>query len=160
MSISGEQEVTAEVNASVDACFATITTFERYPEWFSGIVHSKVIDRYPDGLGKTVEFKMSMPLKTLRYVLEYSYKAPKRLDWKSVDGDIEAIEGSYDLKPDGTKKTLVACRQAISIGFWVPGPLRKLLEQTALRTSVVEFKAAAEADAVANAGARRKKKTS
>ena len=38
----------------------------------------------------------------------------------------------------------VAASQAVSLGFWLPGLLRRTFEQTALRQSVLEFKREAE----------------
>ncbi len=151
MSLSGEQEYSVEVAASPVVCFTTITQFEQYPAWFTGIVAARVVSRYPSGVGQQIEFKMSIPLKTIRYVLEYSYEEPQRLRWKAVDGDVEAIEGNYVFEPLDASLTRATCRQAIALGFWVPGPIRALLERTALQQSVEEFKIAAETAARAAA---------
>ena len=158
MSVNGEQEFTTEVDASVQQCFATITEFEKYPEWFSSIQHTAVVDRHPDGLGKQVEFSIDMKLKSIRYVLEYAYEKPARLTWHSIDGDVESIHGSYLFEKLGPQRSRVTCRQAIAVGFWVPGPIRKVLEASALRQSVLEFKAAAEAAAKRVSAARQRKK--
>jgi ribosome-associated toxin RatA of RatAB toxin-antitoxin module len=138
------QEFSTEVHASVAQCFATITDFERYPQWFSTIQRSKILSRYPSRLAKQVEYHIDMKLKTVRYVLEYEYDEPAQLTWKSVDGDIEAIEGSYCFAKLGSTRTRATCRQAVAFGFWVPGPLRSLMERQALKQAVLEFKAAAE----------------
>src|SRR5258708_36283102 len=95
MSFSAEQEFTTEVAASVDQCFATVTEFERYPEWFSPIEKTTVLARHRNGLAKQVEIRINMRVKTIRYVLEYEYRQPAELTWKAVDGDIESIEGAY-----------------------------------------------------------------
>ena len=144
MSVSGVQEFSTEIEGSVAHCFATVTDFERYPEWFSSIVESRVLDRYPDGLPRQVEFSLDMKLKTVRYVLEYEYDKPTRLTWKAVDGDVEAVAGSYVFEKLGARRTRATCCQAVSLGFWVPGPIRRLIERQALQQSVLEFKAAAE----------------
>jgi ribosome-associated toxin RatA of RatAB toxin-antitoxin module len=144
MALSGEQEFTTEVHASVQQCFATITAFEQYPKWFSGITAAAVIQRYRNGLGKVIDFRMDMKLKSVRYVLQYEYDQPTQLTWRAVDGDIESIEGVYRFEKLGPKLTSATCRQAISLGFWIPGPLRGLFERQALKQSVLEFKAAAE----------------
>jgi ribosome-associated toxin RatA of RatAB toxin-antitoxin module len=157
MSLSGEQEYTAEVAASLQQCFRTITDFERYPDWFSGIQQIAILERHADGLAKHVEFGIDMMLKRIRYVLEYDYQKPRALTWHSVEGDIESIQGSYAFEKLDATRTRVTCRQAVAVGFWVPGPIRKLLEQSALRQSVLEFKAAAEANARAVAKSRKKK---
>jgi ribosome-associated toxin RatA of RatAB toxin-antitoxin module len=145
MSVSGEQEFSTEIAASVEQCFATITTFERYPEWFAAIEKSRVLERYPDGLAKQIEFFLDMKLKTIRYVLEYRYQQPTHLTWKAVDGDIESVTGDYRFETLGPHLSRATCRQSVSLGFWVPGPIRKLIERQALQQSVLEFKAAAEA---------------
>jgi ribosome-associated toxin RatA of RatAB toxin-antitoxin module len=142
-----EQEVSAEVLASLTHCFTTITDFEHYPTWFSTVEQTEVIERYPNGLAKQVEFHVDMTLKTVRYVLEYQYDKPTQLTWKSVAGDVEAIAGSYQFEKLGPARSRAICRQAVSLGFWLPGPLRSLIERQALKQSVLEFKAAAEAAA-------------
>jgi ribosome-associated toxin RatA of RatAB toxin-antitoxin module len=138
------QEFSTEVRASVAQCFATITDFEQYPQWFSTIHRSKILSRHPNRLAKRVEYFIDMRVKTVRYVLEYEYDKPTHLTWKSVAGDVEAIEGSYRFERLGPALSRATCRQAVSLGFWVPGPLRSLMERQALKQSVLEFKAAAE----------------
>jgi len=155
MSVSEEQIFSTDVEASVQQCFTTVTEFERYPEWFSSIEHAEVLERHADGVGKVVEYRINMKLKSIRYVLEYAHEKPARLTWKSVDGDVEAIEGSYLFEKLGPKRSRATCRQAIALGFWVPGPIRKIMEQQALKQSVLEFKAAAES--AANEQAARRK---
>jgi ribosome-associated toxin RatA of RatAB toxin-antitoxin module len=142
-----EQEFSTEVQASLTHCFATITDFERYPTWFSNVQQTEVIERYPNGLAKQVEFHADMKLKTVRYVLQYKYDKPTQLTWKSVAGDVEAIDGRYRFEKLGRALSRATCRQAVSLGFWLPGPLRSLMERQALKQSVLEFKAAAEAAA-------------
>ncbi len=157
MSAPAEQEFTTDVAASVDQCFATITDFKHYPEWFSTVESARVVERYPDGLAKRVALRVDMKLKTIGYVLAYEYDQPTGLTWNAVEGDLESIEGSYAFERLGPKRTRVTCRQAVAIGFWLPGPLRALIEHQALKQSVLEFKAAAEKAAKAAARRRPKK---
>lgn len=158
MALGAEQEFTTDVQASVQQCFTTITDFEKYPTWFSGIQHTKVLARHPGGLGKRVEFRIDMRLKSIRYVLEYEYDKPTDLTWRSVYGDVEAIEGAYRFDKLGPSLSRATCRQAVSLGFWVPGPIRSIMERQALKQSVLEFKVAAEAAAKELAARRRTKK--
>ena len=157
MSIGAEQEFTTEVAASVEQCFATITTFEQYPRRFGPILRTEVLERYPDGLAKRVELTIDMKVKSIRYVLAYAYEPPTRLTWVSVAGDVESIEGGYRFEKINSKLTRVTCRQVVALGFWVPGLIRNTLERQALQQSVLEFKAAAERAAKATARRRAKK---
>lgn len=165
MSADAEQEFTTEVAASQSDCFEAVMDFEAYPRWSSAIQEATVLQVDGAGFGRIVEFYIDMRFKRVRYVLEYSYKKPGELTWRSVDGDVEAIEGAYCFRKLGPQLTEVTCRQSIRLGFWVPGPLRKLAERTALRQSVLEFKdevervAAERAARPARKGAARRQKS-
>ena len=134
------------VAASVDDCFAVLVDFEDYPRWSSPVTSCRILDRGSDGLPRRVEFALDMTIKTIRYVLEYSFDQPNGATWKLVEGDLKSVEGSYRFEPaDGG--TTATCSQAVDIGFWIPGFIKSTFEAKALRDSVEEFRVAAEARA-------------
>jgi uncharacterized membrane protein len=139
-----QQSFTTPIAAPVDVCYAAIADFEKYPAWSSPISSIRVLDRYPDGQARRVEFVVDMKVGTVRYVLEYTWHPPNRLTWKMVEGDLADIEGSYVFEATGPAQTTATCSQAISLGFWVPSLILRPIEQTALKHSVLEFKAEAE----------------
>ncbi len=140
------QSYSTNVAGTVDACFAVLSDFDTYPTWSSPIKKARVLDRYPDGLARRVEFTLDMRIKTIRYVLEYSYDRPHGATWHLVEGDVKDVQGSYqfDETPAGVRAT---CSQLVDLGFWVPGFIRSLAEAKALRDSVEEFKRAVESRA-------------
>ncbi len=138
------QSYRVEIAATPFDCFKVVTDFASYPKWSSPIESVKVIEKDKAGIGRRVEFHIDMRFKTVRYVLEYQYRRSSELTWRSIDGDIEAIEGAYHFRKLSPKLTEATCRQAIELGFWVPGPLRRLAERNALRQSVEEFKTEVE----------------
>ena len=140
------QSQSADVAASIEDCFAVLTDFEAYPRWSAAVKECRVIDRHPDGLARRVAFTLDLTLKTIRYTLDYSYEPPHTGRWRLVEGDVKDVEGSYRFESLGDR-TRATCTQAIDIGFWVPGPIRRPFEQKALRDSVEEFRKAAEARA-------------
>jgi hypothetical protein len=140
MSVEGSQQFTLQIAASIGDCFDTILDFESYPSWSSAVQHARIRERDRNGVGRIVEFALDMKIRSVRYVLEYSYKKPTLLTWVSVGGDVERIEGAYRFKKVGPHLTEVTCEQSVRLGFWVPGPIRSLAERTALRQSVTEFK--------------------
>lgn len=144
MAIAGAQEFSVEIDATPAECFAAIMEFDAYPRWSSAIQTATVLEEDGRGMGKIVEFIIDMKFKRLRYVLDYAYKKPSSLTWHSVDGDVESVQGSYTFEKAKDGRTLATCKQAITIGFWVPGPIRTLLERTALQQSVIEFKTEVE----------------
>jgi ribosome-associated toxin RatA of RatAB toxin-antitoxin module len=140
------QSYATTIAAPPDACFAVLTDFAAYPDWSGPVTECRIVDRHPDGLARRVAFALDFTVKTLRYVLEYTYEPPHTARWHLVEGDVKDVHGSYVFRPlDG--QTEAACSQAIDIGFWVPGPLRRPFEQKALRDSVEDFKRAVEARA-------------
>jgi hypothetical protein len=140
------QSYSTEVSGSVDECFAVLTDFAAYPDWSSPITECRVLDRHPDGLPRRVAFALDMTLKTIRYVLEYEYEPPHGARWWLVEGDLKDVEGSYRFEKHG-EGTTATCSQAIDLGFWVPGLLRRTFERKALQDSVEEFRKAVEARA-------------
>jgi ribosome-associated toxin RatA of RatAB toxin-antitoxin module len=137
------QSYSTTVTGSVADCFAVLTDFEAYPEWSSPITECRVLERYPDGLPRRVAFALDMMLKTVRYTLEYTYEPPHAARWRLVEGDVKAVEGSYRFDSAGDRTT-ATCTQAIDVGFWIPGPIRRTFERKALQDSVEEFKRAVE----------------
>ena len=159
MAADAEQEFTAEVAASQAECFDVVMDFEAYPSWSSAVQEATILEKDAAGFGRIVEFFIDMRFKRVRYVLEYEHRKPTDLKWRSVDGDIQAIEGFYRFRKRSANLTEAICRQTIELGFWVPGPLRKLAERTALRQSVLEFKDAVEKHVAARAAGGAKKKS-
>ena len=157
MSLDAAQEVTVEVAASPAECFEAILDFERYPEWCSSIQSARILERDAAGVGRRVEFHIDMKIRSVRYVLEYTYKKPSELNWRSVDGDVQSIEGRYRFRKLGPQRTEATCRQEIQLGVWLPGLLRKLAERTAIRQSVDEFKVDVERRVAARASGRTEK---
>jgi ribosome-associated toxin RatA of RatAB toxin-antitoxin module len=140
------QSYTTQVSAGPDACFAVITDFGAYPRWSGAVRRTQVHERYPDGLAKRVEMELDIKIRRIRYTLEYTYTPPTHLTWRLVEGDLKAVEGSYDFAEVAPGRTAVTCTQGVDIGFWIPGFLRSIFEQQALRESVEEFKRAVETD--------------
>jgi hypothetical protein len=138
------QTYSTTVAGSIDDCFAVLVDFPDYVRWSSPITTCKVLEHHPDGLPKHVEFGLDMTIKTLRYVLEYTYDRPNGATWRLVEGDLKDVEGSYRFTTGADGETTATCTQAIDLGFWVPGFIRSTFEKKALHDSVEEFRRAVE----------------
>jgi len=139
-----DQSFTTDVDAGIDQCCAALLDFERYPQWSGPTTAVRILERDADGRARQVEMTLDMKIRNVRYVLEYSYDLPARAEWHLVEGDVAGVEGSYTFEQIDHTHTRATCRQTVDLGFWVPGPLRRLIERQALRDSVLEFKAEAE----------------
>lgn len=149
------QSYSTTVAGSLEDCFTVLTDFAEYPEWSGPIQECRVLDQYPDGLPRRVAFALDMIVKTVRYTLEYKWDRPRGGTWRLVEGDVKDVEGSYAFTEAGEGKTTATCTQAIDVGFWVPGFLKRTFEQKALHDSVEEFRKAVEAKARRRARADR-----
>ncbi len=130
----------------MNVCFDTLVDFKRYPQWF-GMISAAVIEHCDDASEKwTVRYDLDAILKTITYTLSYTGHRPRgRLEWHMVAGDLRDIRGDYRLEELEPGLTQATCTQALEVGLWVPRPKRRIFEESALATSVREFKAAAEA---------------
>ena len=138
------QTYSATIAAPAAACFAVLVDFDAYPRWSSPITACRVLDRHEGGLPRRVDFNLDMGIKTLHYVLEYTWDPPQGARWKLVEGDVRGVTGSYRFEEAGGQ-TRATCTQEIDLGFWVPGFIRSTFEKKALRDSVEELKRAVEA---------------
>jgi ribosome-associated toxin RatA of RatAB toxin-antitoxin module len=132
------------IAASPQACFDALLEFETYSDWQSGVRSCRVLERDAAGRGSLIETSIDAKLRTVRYVLRYNYDEPRRIWWDYVEGDVKSIEGAYtlDVLDGGTRATYEV---GVDVGFFVPGPIRKLLGETMLRRSVRELKERVEA---------------
>ncbi len=133
------------IEAPIQACFDAIVDFEHYPDWFSGISACEVLEADSDAGRWTVRYELNMVIKTITYTLAYEAESPRLIRWRLVDGDVNSIEGSYELESLEDGVTDATCTQVVDIGFWIPGPIKRTFEKTALVDSVRELKKAIEA---------------
>ena len=132
------------VNADAEACYAAVTDFERYPDWFANITKATVLERDDANDRWLVEFELNMIVKTIRYVLQYQGERPNKLIWKMTEGDVTGVEGSYTFTKLDDKVCEAECAQSVDVGFYIPGPIKRTIERSALADSVREFKKAVE----------------
>jgi len=132
------------VRAPIEVCFDAIVDFAEYPKWFSGISAAEVESADADAGIWRVRYELNMVIKTITYTLEYHSERPTKLEWKLVEGDVRDVVGTYNFRAIEDDLTDVECQQSVDVGFWIPGPIKRSFEKTALIDSVREFKAAAE----------------
>lgn len=135
-----DQSFSIEVDAGIDDCVEVLLDFARYPQWSGPITSCRVVEPDAQGRGRRVEFVLDMKIRNVRYVLEYSYDLPARATWSLVEGDVSSIRGVYEFEPMGPARTRATCQQAVDVGFWIPGPFKRVFERQALRESVMDFK--------------------
>lgn len=126
------------------ACFEAICDFENYPHWQAAIKRCTVHERDAGGRGALIETVLDARVKEVRYVLRYHYEEPHLVWWDYVEGDVKSVAGDYAFEDLGDETTRATFRLAIDPGFFLPGPLRRLLTDQVMRGSMTELKTRVE----------------
>lgn len=132
-------EHSALIAASPEQCFTAMRDFESYPEWQGPV---KSVDVRDDG---TVAFEVDAKVKTIRYVLRYHFEPPARIWWDYVEGDAKSVEGEYVFEDLGDGTTKATYRLDITLPGFVPGPVKKVLSDQVMKSSVDDLKKHLEA---------------
>jgi uncharacterized membrane protein len=122
------------VAAPQRACYDAVCDFESYPRWQSAV---RAVEVRADG---TVAFEVDAKLKTIRYVLRYFFEEPERIWWEYVEGDARNVAGDYRFEDLGDGTTRCTYQLDIDPGGFVPGPVRKILRDQVMKSSVADLK--------------------
>jgi hypothetical protein len=134
-------ELSAEVSAPLELCFETAADYDTVAEWQRAAKAATVRDRYPDGLGKTVEWHVDLAVRELRYTLLYSYERPGRIAWDFVKGDlVRDIGGGYGFEALDDERTRVTYSVRVEPAVRVPGFIARRLEKELMKRSVEDLK--------------------
>ena len=85
------------VDAQPEAIWAALIDYENFTDIFKEMDKVHVLERDRDGA--KVEFWLSLFWKQYHYVLYRHYESPgRKLTWQRVSGDLERIEGSWEIQ--------------------------------------------------------------
>lgn len=84
------------VSASKGRIWATLNDYENFVHIFEGIEEITVLEK--NEYGARVEFWIDAVLEKYHYILYRRYEKPEwRITWKRVSGDLERIEGKWEI---------------------------------------------------------------
>jgi uncharacterized membrane protein len=132
--------LTEVVDAPVDKVVEALTSFETFPEWQGAVLECEVLERDDEGRGSLVRMKVDAKVRKVEYVVRYSYDLPKALSWEQVSGDLKENTGKYTFAPRDDGSTDVTVDIVAEVGFFVPGPMKKLIREQSLKNSIRELK--------------------
>lgn len=137
-------EHSARIGAPAELCFETIVDYETFPAWQRAAKSANVLERYPDGLGRVVEFHVDLGVRELRYRLHYHYEPPRRIWWDFVEGDlVRDIGGDFSFRAEG-EETVATYYVTVEPAVPVPGFLARRLEREMMKRSVEDLRREAE----------------
>lgn len=129
------------IEASPAECYQNLCDFERYPEWTRILEQARILDRYPDGRARRVEFIANAYLRKVRYVLDYSYDDQNHcLSWVNAGGDFLSITGRYFFVAQKTGGTASTYELSVAANFPLPKRIIRYFSTMAMRKAMKDFK--------------------
>jgi uncharacterized membrane protein len=133
-----EQQIVVE--GSPQECFDALLDYESFPDWQRAVRSVEVVSRDRAGRGREVAFEIDAKVRTINYRLRYSYEPPHRIAWDYLGGDVKDVDGEFLLEDLGDGTTLATYSLALDAGVWLPGPIRKVLNDQVMKGSVEDLK--------------------
>ena len=129
-----------DVAATAEEVFAVATDFEAYPDWNANIKKVDIKETDDDGRATKVWFEVDAKVKTVTYTLSYDYsEAPEAFSWELLDGDVEALSGSYRFD-EFDDVTEVQYETSLDPGFPIPGFLKRQGEKQIVKGALHDLK--------------------
>jgi len=133
-------EHSAEITSARERCFEALLEYETFPDWQRAVKSVEVLSRDEAGRGREVEFEIDAKLRSVRYVLRYSYEPPGWIGWDYVEGDVKDVDGEFVLEQADDGVTLAIYRLTLDAGVWLPGPIQRLLSDQVMKGAVEDLK--------------------
>jgi uncharacterized membrane protein len=137
--------LTEVVNAPADKIIDALTDFDTFPDWQAAVLECEVLERDDEGRGSLVRMKIDAKIRKVDYVVRYTYDLPNSLGWDQESGDLKENTGKYTFTPGDDGTTEVTVDIVAEVGFFVPGPMKKLIRDQSLKNSIRELKKRVEA---------------
>ena len=128
------------VNAAREDIIAALLDFDSYTTWQNGVLECNVKERDAEGRGSLVEMYVDAKIKKLRYTVRYRYDLPNSLGWDYVGGDLKECQGTYTFTEKDPHTTEVSIDLETDPGFFVPGPMKKLIKDQSIKNSMRDLK--------------------
>lgn len=128
---------TIQVDAPAEVVFDVAAHVENFHEWATGVRETEVLEANEDGTPARARLVVDGMIRTITYVLNYTYDGIARIEWTAEPGDdIAEMEGRYefyDLEGGGTE---VVYALRVEPNFKVPGLLRRQAEKQIVGTAL------------------------
>jgi uncharacterized protein YndB with AHSA1/START domain len=139
-----------EIEAPIETVYAAAADAEGTPQWQSEIQVAECLERDAAGNQLRVRIETETPIKRIASTLRYTYQEPNRISWVQEDGDLKAVEGSWELEDLGDGRTGATYSLEVDpgriLGMAMRGPVVGLLRGRMVDTMPGKLKAFLEGD--------------
>src|SRR4051794_7268782 len=106
----------AEIEAPLEAVFAIAADIEASPGWQPEIKVAECVERDRDGNQVLVHMETDAKVRRLGTEMRFSFDPPGRIGWVQEQGDVKALEGSWEFKDLGGSRTRATYRLEVDLG--------------------------------------------
>jgi carbon monoxide dehydrogenase subunit G len=133
-----------EIEAPIERVFEAAADVEASPRWQPEIKVAECVERDGEGNQVLVHMETDAKVRTLGSEMRFSYEAPSRLAWVQEEGDLKAVEGSWELEDLGDGRTRVTYWLEVDLGrklgLLIRGPLVGVLRGQLVNTMPEKLK--------------------
>lgn len=109
-------DASADIDAPIDACWAVVEDVASAPDWQGGLARMEVVERDPEGRVAVGDALSDLKLRKVRTLTRFTYEGPTRLSWKMLEGDLDFMEGYWELEDLGDGRTRATYGVAVDPG--------------------------------------------
>ena len=117
----------SEIEAPIAAVYGVAADVEGSPRWQPEIKVAECLERDDAGNQVLVHMETDAKVRRLGSDIRFSYERPGRISWIQEDGDLKAVEGSWELEDLGDGRTRVTYWLEVdlgrTLGLLIRGPL-------------------------------------
>jgi uncharacterized membrane protein len=122
-----EGSASSEIEAPIDAVYEVAADVEGSPRWQPEIKAADCLERDGDGNQVLVHMETDAKVRRLGSDIRFSFERPSRISWVQEDGDLKAVEGSWEFEDLGGDRTRATYWLEVdlgrALGLLIRGPL-------------------------------------
>ena len=143
-------EATAEIEAAIGDVYAVAADAEGSPRWQPEIEVAECLEHDRAGNQLRVRIETETPVRRITSLLVYTYRSPTLITWEQAEGDLKAVEGSWELETLAEARTRATYRLEVDpgriLGLALRGPVVGLLRGKLVETMPGKLKGFVEGD--------------
>jgi hypothetical protein len=140
-----------EIEAPIDTVYEIAADVEGSTRWQPEIKLAECRERGADGSQTLVHIETDAKVGTLGSEMRFSYEAPGRIAWTQEEGDLKAVDGSWELEDLGDGRTRATYQLEVDLGrklgLLIRGPLVGVLRGQLVDTMPEKLKRFVEDEA-------------
>jgi carbon monoxide dehydrogenase subunit G len=120
-----------EVDAPIERCWALVEDVAIAPEWQGGLERMDAVEKDAEGRVLVADAVSDAKLRKVKTRVRFTYEGPTRLSWKMIEGELDSMEGSWELEDLGGGRTRITYNVAVDPGGHIPRLIRGPIESAA-----------------------------